>query len=437
MHPMIINKVKIAVALCLWCSAQTALAQTATVTLLTQSPLLSERPNPLCTTQLCLSLKGLIDNAKSTIDFALYGYSDQAAILQALVQAKQRGVTIRGVTDKTVDGKNNYSGTPLLYQQLGNIHDDYEIDLGTQKYLKGKKYSYSKRRCGVSADRKGPVQCFEGKGYASKEPINFRGNLMHHKFFVVDQRTVWTGSANISATGTGGYNANIIALINSPKIANAYRQEFEQMFSGDYHHAKKVFKRKSIDVALAEDASLSIYFSPQSKAMRRGVIPLIRKAQKSIDVMIFFLTHNGVVKELVKAQQRGVKVRVILDATGASNAYSKHGYLREQGAAVKVESWGGKMHAKSAIIDRQHIVVGSMNWTKAGAIRNDENTIIIRNSKAQALQLTAFFDELWTSIPKRWLQADPAAESRDSGSSCFDGIDNDFDQRKDDQQATC
>ena len=69
---------------------------------------------------------------------------------------------------------------------------------------------------------------------------------------------------------------------------------------------------------------------------------------------------------MVDAKERGVKVRVILDATAATNGYSKHNYLRENGIDVKVESWGGKMHMKAAVIDSKHIIVGSMNWTFAG-----------------------------------------------------------------------
>ena len=96
---------------------------------------------------------------------------------------------------------------------------------------------------------------------------------------------------------------------------------------------------------------------------------------------------HGISKALVDAKERGVKVRVILDATAATNGYSKHNYLRENGIDVKVESWGGKMHMKAAVFDKKHVVVGSMNWTKAGEKKNDENTIIIKNSPKHANQL--------------------------------------------------
>ena len=51
---------------------------------------------------------------------------------------------------------------------------------------------------------------------------------MHNKFFIIDRQYIWTGSANISDTGTGGYNANVIASINSNYLAKHYLIEFEQ-----------------------------------------------------------------------------------------------------------------------------------------------------------------------------------------------------------------
>jgi phosphatidylserine/phosphatidylglycerophosphate/cardiolipin synthase-like enzyme len=93
---------------------------------------------------------------------------------------------------------------------------------------------------------------------------------------------------------------------------------------------------------------------------------------------------------------------------------------------VKVENWGGKMHAKAVVVDQQFVVAGSMNWTSAGERTNDENTIVIKSPRI-ADQFSAYFDKLWHSVDDRWLLDDPDPESKDSGTSWNDGIDNDFD----------
>ena len=420
-------------------SHQAAAVDAPGVSLVTNAPFQFDAPNPRCSTALCTSLKELIDGAQSSIDFALYGLQGQKAVLQSLIDAKRRGVVIRGVVDGDVDGRSSYRDTHLLRQHLGAVRDDRRTDLETMRRHKAR---YDGRRgkgrgCEAPRDRLGPVQCFEGKGYASREKIRFKGELMHNKFFIIDRRRVWTGSANVSDTGTGGYNANIAAVINSPEVAAFYTAEFEQMFvDGKYHRAKTRFRKQDIQVNVNGE-NLSLYFSPQSYTVKRGVLPLLHSARESIDVAVFFLTHNGIAKALAAARKRGVAVRVILDATGAANAYSKHDYLREHGVRLKVESWGGKMHMKSAVIDGRDVIVGSMNWTKAGATKNDENTVIIRNAPDKAAQMLAFFDALWASIPDKWLHSDPLPESKDSGTSCSDGIDNDFDRVKDRAQPSC
>lgn len=172
--------------------------------------------------------------------------------------------------------------------------------------------------------------------------------------------------------------------------------------------------------------------------MRYGVQPLLAAARDSINISIFFLTHKYVTAELIAAHRRGVQVRVIVDATSAKNGYTKHELLRVAGIPVKVENWGGKMHAKAATIDGQTLVLGSMNWTGAGEKTNDENTLILRSQRL-AHQYDVWFEELWRSIPDQWLAegARPDPESWHSGTACTDGVDNDFDRKMDAADPGC
>ncbi len=403
------------------------------IKVITNSPLNHLNINKSCDTKICIELLHLINSTENSIDFAVYGLRGQKAILNALIAAKNRGVTIRGVIDKDVRGKTYYSDTYLLEDNFDAIKSDYEKDLNTLSLLKNKEYA---DKCERPEGHEGPLQCFEGKGYASKEKLKFSGDIMHNKFFIIDGEYVWTGSANISDTGTGGYNANVVASIKSKYLADYYLIEFEQMFNdGSFHRSKKKLRKQDIRTEI-DGQTIELFFSPQGFSMYRGVIPLIQEAQESIDISMFFLTHKNVSKELVAAKNRGVNVRVIIDATSATNGYSKHNYLRDNGIPVKVENWGGKMHMKSAIIDSKHLIVGSMNWTSAGESKNDENTLIVRNA-LDANSYQEFFNELWISIDNKWLLRDPLAESKDSYPSCNDTIDNDFDRFVDSKDKSC
>ena len=326
----------------------------------------------------------LIDGAQKEIVFAIYGLREQNDILEALKKAKKRGVLIKGVVDSDSHGKNYYSHTDTLYA-LFEIRSDH------------------------------------------------KSAIMHNKFFVFDQKILWSGSSNISDTGTGGYNANAVVVIEDKEVAKAYIKEFKQMFDGKFGRAKTEHSYANIRT---QTSTISIYFSPKSHTYEKAIRPLIQGAKHSIFVPIFYLTHEDLSSELVKASKRGVDVKVILDASAAQNDYSKHEYLREQGIAVKVENFGGKMHAKSMIVDDRYFIAGSMNFTKAGNDTNDENTLIIDN-EALAKSYNAYFSALWHTIPHRFLSYNPSPEGLESGNACFDGIDNDFDGKKDQEDPSC
>lgn len=400
-------------------------------------------PSEACDVDLCRSLVTLLSRAEKTIDFAIYGLRGQPDVLEALKAAKARGVQIRGAVDRTTDGKNYYGDTEALVAALGTVGDDLEVDrrnAGNQK-----PYNPATNRCWLplSEEFAGPKQCVGvdlGDGtcaiaaMAAREDIVFEGDIMHDKLFVVDGRWVWTGSTNVSDSGTGGYNANAVAVVDSPEIAGWYTRELEQMFGGRYHDDKK--RHGTMATTLADGTRVSVHFSPQDKPMTSVVRPLLQSATKRIDVAIFFLTHKGVAADLVAAKQRGVQVRVIMDATAAKNEYAKHELLRMAGIPVKIEHWGGKMHMKSVAVDGQTVIVGSMNWTSAGEGGNDENTLRIDSAK-HAAQFHAYFDRIWGTIPDRWLQGRPDPESRDSTTACTDASDNDFDRLKDAEDPGC
>ena len=410
-----------------------------------------------CEVELCTSLLGLIEGAQTSVDFAVYGMRGQPELLAALEAAKARGVRVRGVVDRDVDGNNYYTSTDELAARLGTVRDDRKVDSaaerGEAKRERSNKFD-AEPVCGRPEGFAGFVQCLAYDlgdrcllaAHASREPFGGSedgdgdgggkafNQIMHDKFFVIDGRYLWTGSTNVSDSGVGGYNANLVVVLDSPTVAGWYVTEFERMWGeGQFHQTKPASGELRTKVGATE---VAVYFSPQDKPMNDGIRPLLKRARKRIDIGVFFLTHKAITKDLIDAQRRGVEVRVILDATAAKNGYTKHELLRAAGIPVKVEVWGGKMHMKSAAIDGEYVVAGSMNWTSAGEWTNDENTLILRDP-ALAGQYHAFFDQLWAGIPDTWATRNPDPESRDSGSACTDGFDNDYDGLADADDPGC
>jgi len=347
------------------------------------------KPNNNCTTLMCKEILSNINNAQKSIDIALYGYSRVDEIEKALKNAVKRGVTIRLIHDSDDKGHNIYPDTKAFSELFQYKNCDME-----------------------SIDAK---------------------NIMHNKFYIFDDKTLITGSANLSHTDMSGFNSNAIIVIDSKEIAKIYKTEFEQMLAGKFHTEKIKYKHEPLIVS---GIKTNIYFSPQDKGIQNAILPLIKSAEKYVYIPTFVLTEKNIVQALIEAHRRGVEVKIIMDALNGSIRHSKHNELRAAGIPVKTENFAGKMHSKSIIIDDKYTIIGSMNFSNSGENKNDENFILIEDS-----DITRFYKDFflyqWNKIDNKWLKYNIRAEGKDSIGSCFDGLDNNYDGLIDKDDPAC
>ena len=205
------------------------------------------------------------------------------------------------------------------------------------------------------------------------------------------------------------------------------------MLSGKFHTKKeKLNQTNKFKIGSSE---IEIYFSPQDKQSKR-IIELIKNANHYIYMPSFLITHEKITEALIDAKKRGIDVRVIIDGNGTTTAHSKHSILRNNGILLKTENYAGKLHSKMIIIDNEYLITGSMNFSNSGENKNDENTVIIKNSKI-AKAHKDFFLYLWTIIPNKFLKYNVHAEGPESIGSCSDGIDNNFNGKIDKFDSNC
>ena len=341
-------------------------------------------PSSKCDNKMCQALLQEIENAESSIDIAAYELFGIPSVTNAIKKARQRGVKIRFVTDNSTLTKTFQDITPA--ELADKTSDD-----------------------GTSKDSH---------------------RLMHNKFFIFDDKKVWTGSANITSTSISGFSANTSLLIKSEEIAQIYKQEFENLINGKFHSGKeKVFGSDS-------SGKIRVFFSPKNNTINEEIIEEIRNAKKKIYISSYIITHKNLTDELISAHNRGVEVRLITDANSARNNYSTHKTLRGAKIPVKTENFAGTMHMKNIIIDGETVVTGSMNFTKSGEKYNDENTLIIKD-KNIAANFEKVFHKIWELIPDKYLNFDPNPESKESVGSCFDGVDNNFNGILDGLENSC
>ncbi|WP_223301929.1 phosphatidylserine/phosphatidylglycerophosphate/cardiolipin synthase family protein [Haladaptatus sp. R4] len=133
-----------------------------------------------------------------------------------------------------------------------------------------------------------------------------------------------------------------------------------------------------------------------------GVLSLLRSANDSIDVqqMTVGSIHQPFIRATLAAARRGVAVRVLL-----SNAWYVHDdnqrvvrWLNEradaEGLPLEAELASPhdyeKIHAKGVIVDRRHVVVGSLNWNNNSARENREVAIVLHGKAAGKYYSHAF-----------------------------------------------
>ena len=140
----------------------------------------------------------------------------------------------------------------------------------------------------------------------------------------------------------------------------------------------------------------------------------IREAKQSIQVMMFEMVHyagrsrspsNLLIKELIAASKRGVKVEVILDVrkeedrTAKRNRYTGK-ILSDGGVEVIYDPLDRTTHAKVIVADGELTLLGSTNWTYSALSSNNEASVLIR-SKDVARELGAYFNKVKSTGTKK------------------------------------
>jgi phosphatidylserine/phosphatidylglycerophosphate/cardiolipin synthase-like enzyme len=126
-------------------------------------------------------------------------------------------------------------------------------------------------------------------------------------------------------------------------------------------------------------------FSPE-RSIKEILLKEVESTTSSIDLAVREITFPEMAQALVKAKERGVKVRVIADSKQAKMKSSQITYLIHQGIPIKVLRGKdyGVMNHRFAILDSKKVVTGSFDWSEASEKWNYENIVILRDSEGVA-----------------------------------------------------
>ncbi|GAJ11467.1 unnamed protein product, partial [marine sediment metagenome] len=105
------------------------------------------------------------------------------------------------------------------------------------------------------------------------------------------------------------------------------------------------------------------------------IIRQIDNAQEYIDIAIYSFTYEPIAEAIIRAKNRGVKIRILMDKGRAQRKSSVYQFLLDNDIETIQGRLSAIMHNKIAIIDGRILFTGSYNWSKSAEERNQENLL--------------------------------------------------------------
>jgi len=146
--------------------------------------------------------------------------------------------------------------------------------------------------------------------------------------------------------------------------------------------------------------TIDVYFSDPAKRVdgdyRNGpdkyLVQAINEARISVDIAIYSINLWSIRDALLDAYHRGLQVRIVLESDNMYDDIPRE--LRAAGINIVGDRREGLMHNKFAILDRQDVWTGSMNFT-IGSMYYDNNNLVHIHSTEVAEDYLVEFDEMF------------------------------------------
>ncbi len=123
---------------------------------------------------------------------------------------------------------------------------------------------------------------------------------------------------------------------------------------------------------------MGAYFTPPADVVK-VIVKAIDASDREVLVQAYGFTHNGIAQALVRAHQRGVKVRVLLDQKTQSTNRYVIGVLQHAQIELRQDGQHAIAHNKVMVIDHDTVITGSFNFTNSAANRNAENFLVLKS----------------------------------------------------------
>jgi cardiolipin synthase A/B len=328
-----------------------------------------------------------IGRARHSVHIMQYGFQPGVIGDQfvSLFSSKaQDGVAVRIVVDAL--GSHAYTGSRAMFKALAAAGVETMFhDL-------------------IPPDRRGPVG-------ARRLTARLRqtGRVEHRKLVLVDGTVGYVGGAGLEDHFFDGRFHDVYVRFTGP-VTRQLQAIFLATFS--YHGGK-----------LPEgDGVLDGYFPPITEEgphpvtvimnWPRGWLPLtdaahelIRSATRRLDIMNYYIGDARVIREILDAARRGVRVRLVIadqaHANGVTYGAFVHHYDALLAAGIEIWEYRAVVHAK-VIVSDDRALVGTLNLDAFALYRNPEMGLLFDDRAiADRFVSTLFEPDIAKSVPGR------------------------------------
>ncbi len=349
-----------------------------------------------------------ISSAESSIQVSVYEFT-HPGIGELLIDAQNRGVSVRILLEGSpVGGVSPEQAALLTFLNQSGISVDY---IG-----------------GSGGDRS-------------------RYRFLHSKYLIIDSESLLLTSENIKESGMPlpGYagNRGWGVWIHDPRLADYFGMVYSEDSVGRDVLPISPVRNAELPPTATSDAHTQRYrplfiegatiipvLSPDTSHL---VPEMIRGATSTVEIQQAYIQNwtknapNPWLDAAIDASERGVSVRIILDASwfniqGDADNDEMVAFINRHAEAadlpLEARLYQGdragitKIHTKGVIVDGNAVLISSINWNENSPMNNREAGVIIRHPDAAAYYLRVFEEDwkndyrptgqIFASLPEEW-----------------------------------
>jgi phosphatidylserine/phosphatidylglycerophosphate/cardiolipin synthase-like enzyme len=260
-------------------------------------------------------------------------------------------------------------------------------------------------------------QAFQGtsiqsRGITDRNPLHPEPRLMHNKYIVRDETSVWTGSVNLT-DDSWTFEENNIVQANSPRLVSYYETDFRELWTtGDIDSTGQ---NDAGTISAEQGMVIDVAFSPgEGSAIDMYATNLIMSAKRRIKLASMLISSHQVLGALLNALHNNQvpEFSGIYDSTQMEETIQNWRKVPHNAMYIPMflelanhfshkasipygpDNKHNFMHNKVVVCD-DSVFTGSFNLSHS-ATQNAENVLIIHDAQI-ANQYAAYIDQLVTN----------------------------------------